>query len=1049
MKRSTLKIALVMMAVIFSTSTFAQSQTITGTVITQPCNGNGHLAVTVAGLTPPINYTYTNWVGGQTIVHTAVTSVTDNLTGISAYYIQWGSANTWYVSASDGVNTEYGSFVLNPAFSIDSVKVIPANCPALSTVQATFSGGTPPFSAVWTNLATFQTFNSNPAAVPNGQYGIQATDGAGCTMLSSPTGSGNIYVSSFSNMLLTVNGSPANCTNGTATVTVSNGTPPYSYLWSNSAVTPTLSGLSMGQYSCLVTDAIGCQQAINYYQTQSVSLNINNTVNNATCLQNNGSVTSFVNGGTAPYTYLWSNAATTQNISGIPGGMYIAQVTDAAGCIGISYAYVGVSTPISVTYSATPSSCTSANGSATIAPAGGAPPYTVLWYLFPANSGGTSISGKPSGSFQFKVTDANGCIQTGSAYIPPASSINAALMANAVICPATTGNITSNVSGSSPPFSYSWSNAGTGSSISGVPLGAYSCTITDAAGCSVVKYESLVQSSPINLGLNAAPASCIFSSNGVITANATGGTAPYTYAWSNSQAGASINGLTSGYYNVTVTDANGCKQHAQGFVGYNSANNTCYCTITGTVYTDANSNCVKNTGEAGVPNVQVHCSGFGYAYTNASGVYSFKVPTGTYTITESIQQLYPLASCQSNNQVVTVTAAANCVSTVNFANNVIPLSDLHIITSSLNWPVPGNSYNQKVIVQNEGTVTESNIKLGYAHDGKLTYSSCIPWALTQQNATSYPNWYSITSGFSTLAPASSTAAYISYTVPTNIPINTMVEFKDTVAKAAPISTTWLTDNTPWNNVNSHQTYVIGSFDPNFKEVTPKGAGPEGNLTSSADSILTYVVHFQNTGSYFAQKVEVVDTIDSDLRLSTLRPGYSDHGYTATVSDNGVAKFTFENINLPWQSAYGDVLSSGMFTYSIKLKKNLAQGTKIKNKAAIYFDYNEPVITNTTINTIAYLVSGVDDTRRSKANEMVLFPNPAGNLFTVLIQSARSGPGMITLYDISGREVSQESVAIHEGANSFAEKTDQLQNGIYFVQLKGAGISASQKLVISK
>ncbi len=1047
------KTLLTFTAFYFVASATLNAQSIVATIATQPCNANGQINVTTTGLTPPISYVYSNWMANITITHSNINSLSDNVTGLSAYQDLWSSSNYWSISATDGVNTVNTNITLSPPFQ-DSIKVIAGVCPALNTLQAVnFTGGTAPFSVTWTNINTNQVYNSNPAMVPSGTFTVSITDAAGCVVRSAPNFSSNIFAQSQSNIQVNITGTSANCTNGTANASASGGTAPYSYLWNNNASSQSISGLTQGSYNCIVTDAIGCQSTGYYYVSQGVTLTYNSNITNATCLQTNGSILSFVSGGTAPYTFLWNNAATTQNITGLQGGQsYNVQITDANGCTGFGYNYVGVTTPISVTYNTSASSCTTPNGSAILAASGGASPYTYLWTIFPNNVSGTTLTNKPSGTYGFKVTDANGCVQSGSVFIPTTSTITAVINNNAVVCPATSGNLNVSVSGSNPPFTYLWNNSVTSANLTGVPLGSYNCVITDAAGCSVTKYGSLSQINPINVGFNSTPASCLYSNNGAVTANATGGTSPYTYSWNNSQTGPTATGLTSGNYFVFVTDANGCHNsynNSMVYVGYNPSNNACYCTITGTVFADANGNCVQNSGEVGLPNVQIHCSGLGYTYTNANGVYSFLAPSGTYTISQTIQQIYPLASCQSNNQVVTVTAAANCVSTVNFANVIFPLHDLHVITSSINQPIPGNTYSQKVIIQNDGSVTESGVKFGYAHDGQLTYGSCAPWALTQQNVVSYPNWYSITSGFPSLSPGANSVSFINYNVPTNIPLNTVVNFNDSVASAAPITTNWLTDNTPWNNVNYHQATVIGSFDPNFKEVSPKGVGPQGNIYKN-DSILTYVVHFQNTGSYYAQNIVVIDSIDSHLNITSLRPGYSDHNYTATLSETGVAKFSFKNINLAWQSGYGDALSSGMFTYSVKLKKNLPVGTQIKNKAFIYFDFNEPIITNTTLNTLATNSSvGIEQVTASNESMLTLFPNPGNGDFTLFFNSKEGGNGSVCLMDISGRVIFTNTIGIKTGENTMTYSNNALQSGIYLVQLKTSSETITKKLIVSK
>ncbi|MCC6371490.1 MAG: hypothetical protein IT236_10840, partial [Bacteroidia bacterium] len=248
---------------------------ITGSVTTPPCNNNGVLSVTVTGLTAPVSYTYANYISNQTFIHANINSLTNNLTNISGYQSisLWNNPNIWYVTASDGVNTVNGSYTITPAFQ-DSIKVIPGSCPSPSTLQAiNFVGGTAPFSCIWTNVTTNLTYNTNPALVPAGNYTVQITDAAGCMVSSAPGFTSNIYVQNFSSINFTINGTSANCTNGSATVTTPiGGTAPYTYLWNNGAVSQSISGLTTGQYNCTVTDALGCANTSWYFVGQAVTI---------------------------------------------------------------------------------------------------------------------------------------------------------------------------------------------------------------------------------------------------------------------------------------------------------------------------------------------------------------------------------------------------------------------------------------------------------------------------------------------------------------------------------------------------------------------------------------------------------------------------------------------------------------------------------------------------------------------------------------------------------------------------------------------------------
>jgi uncharacterized repeat protein (TIGR01451 family) len=278
-----------------------------------------------------------------------------------------------------------------------------------------------------------------------------------------------------------------------------------------------------------------------------------------------------------------------------------------------------------------------------------------------------------------------------------------------------------------------------------------------------------------------------------------------------------------------------------------------------------NNNCTQDAGEPGIPNIQIYCSGIGYTYTDATGHYSFKVPSGSYTISETVLAFYPLSGCQSNAIPVTAVASAGCIHTVDFANLINPIHDMHISTWDYNYAIPGHAYTQVSVVSNDGTVTEGSILAGYKTDGQLFAPSFVPTGIF--SGTSY--WYN-SGTFPSLNPGFAQALYMNYTVPTSIPLGTDVVTKDTVAYTAPMATNWLADYSPWNNVNYNHTFTVSSYDPNFKEVNPKGSGPTGLITSS-DSILEYMVHFQNTGTWVAENVVVIDTLDNNLDWTSLKP----------------------------------------------------------------------------------------------------------------------------------------------------------------------------------
>ena len=149
------------------------------------------------------------------------------------------------------------------------------------------------------------------------------------------------------------------------------------------------------------------------------------------------------------------------------------------------------------------------------------------------------------------------------------------------------------------------------------------------------------------------------------------------------------------------------------------------------------------------------------------------------------------------------------------------------------------------------------------------------------------------------------------------------------------------------NINCQE--IIGSYDPNDKAVTPKGVGDEHRITDSQE--LEYKIRFQNIGSDTAFRVVVIDTIDTKfLDINSLKLGVSSHDYTAEVKDGKVLIFTFENIFLV-DSATNEMASNGFLMFKISQNIGNQRDDLIQNEAAIYFDYNQPVITNKTFNTI--------------------------------------------------------------------------------------------------
>jgi len=272
-----------------------------------------------------------------------------------------------------------------------------------------------------------------------------------------------------------------------------------------------------------------------------------------------GSIDLSVAGGVPGYTYSWSNGQTSQDLTGVVGGQYTVTVQDANGCL---YAdTVLVNQPLSaltLTQATTNISCNGlSDGYINLIVNGGTPGYTYLW-----NTGAITqdLSNVPAGSYDVAVTDANGC--TGSLTVlvtQPSALVGVSGVANDILCHgAATGSIVAQGTGGTGVYTYLWNNGSTAATLSGVPAGIYSVTVSDNNGCTASQSWTLSQPTPITLQSTNTNILCYGQTAGSITTSASGGVAPYTYQWTNGLTGATIVNQAAGPYFVTVTDGNGC-----------------------------------------------------------------------------------------------------------------------------------------------------------------------------------------------------------------------------------------------------------------------------------------------------------------------------------------------------------------------------------------------------------------------------------------------------------------------------------------------------------
>ncbi|MBI5914056.1 MAG: T9SS type A sorting domain-containing protein [Bacteroidetes bacterium] len=516
------------------TSVMAVTMNVQGLACFNFCDASVEAIVT--GGTAPYTYLWSNGATG---------SVNPNL-GPGTYSVTVTDVNGCTVTGTAAVG--------NPANININVSVTNPSCTGGGTGSATAnaSGGTPPYSYLWNTGSMQQTITG----LFPGTYTVTVTDFLGCASTAAavviPAGS------VFLNIAATPSSS-CGITNGTASVTVTGGTAPYTYLWNTGATTTSISGLAPGNYSVVVTDAAGCGATaqVTVGGTPAIDLHISGV--SAGCAAN-GSANAMVTPGTGtpPFSFLWNTGATTPIINNLTPGTYSVTVTDAAGCTDTDQVTVTGSSNISVSASAASTTCFgSSNGSATAVASGAVGTVTYQW-----SNGGTTqtIGGLSAGTYFVTVTDqATSCTANTSAFVSQPTQVTASVTSVNGICN-TLGSASVVASGGTPPYTYAWSNGGTGTSISNLVSGAYAVTATDSHGC-VAMGMVLISNTTTSLNVTVTvthPISAVNATDGAVAATVSNGTAPYTYLWNTGATTSSLSNLGEGTYTVTVTDVNGC-----------------------------------------------------------------------------------------------------------------------------------------------------------------------------------------------------------------------------------------------------------------------------------------------------------------------------------------------------------------------------------------------------------------------------------------------------------------------------------------------------------
>jgi hypothetical protein len=253
---------------------------------------------------------------------------------------------------------------------------------------------------------------------------------------------------------------------GSASTTVSGGTAPYIYAWSNGSSTNSAAGLAAGNYTLLVTDNNGCTDNDNFTINVASVLSVNLNSINVNCFgAANGGITSTVVGGVAPISYSWSNGASTNQISSLSPGNYTLTVTDGSGCSASASATITQPAGMNLTASVTSATCGSPNGSISVIVSGGTGPYGYSWNTTPVQTT-TVASNLAAGVYTMTVTDATGCTSTSTSTVNNSGSLSltATVTSNVSCFGGNDGAAVASANGGTTPYTYFWTSGGSGTS---------------------------------------------------------------------------------------------------------------------------------------------------------------------------------------------------------------------------------------------------------------------------------------------------------------------------------------------------------------------------------------------------------------------------------------------------------------------------------------------------------------------------------------------------------------------------------------------------------
>lgn len=553
-----------------------------GNYILTVTDGNGCFAVSSTAIAQPAAISITmNTTGTDCASPTGAVSTTVH-NGTIPYSFNWSHDGSVHTSAVNGLAPGNISVSVSDAngctASQSAVVGVAANnmnadftysgnyCEANATVNFTHNGSTGNINHYWSFGGNNAAVSANPSFTfaTAGNYNvvhIVTADYCSDTVVKA------ISISPNPSVTAAVNNVTCNQTNnGSIQLNVTTGTAPFQYNWNDGATSANRANLIAGNYSVVVTDQNSCSTSFAAVVAQTAGLNLTSNHSNVSCYGSaDANINLTVGGGTAPYTFNWSNGVSTQNLTNLGGGTYTVNVLDVNNCSASKTIVITEPSAIVINAVKNDVTCYGQNtGSIAVTVSGGTGNYQFNWSNSAASQ---NVSSLPAGYYSLTVTDGNLCNSISNFTIDQPVAITTNITKHAPLCNGINdGSIDVTASGGTQPYQFAWSNGGTTSAISNLAPGTYVATITDNAGCSIQTSVSLAQTSALVILQSQTTIGCGNNTKGSINVTVSGGLPSYLYQWNTGDVTSSVNNLSAGNYSVTVTDANGCKAESGNIV---------------------------------------------------------------------------------------------------------------------------------------------------------------------------------------------------------------------------------------------------------------------------------------------------------------------------------------------------------------------------------------------------------------------------------------------------------------------------------------------------